>query len=204
MEPSRKDNTLPDLPNEDEQPASLKPNSPPKKPKYEIRQLSATLRLNKKDNMLYVPLQFREYENFGLLDTGAIQSALSEAELRHILRAHLSALLQELPSPEFRVQIANGNIVPVRKQVLLRFFIGWQSLRRIIHGSPDNGEFIGMSFFKKYSVTLDLANNIVKFSDITLQLRSVNGKFKNKLTELKTTQKMVIQPNQRNLFERGK
>ena len=55
-----------------------------------------------------------------------------------------------------------------------------------------------MSFFKKYFVTLDLANNIVKFPDITLQLRSnsVNGKFKNKLLELKTTQKAVIQPNQ--------
>ena len=55
---------------------------------------------------------------------------------------------------------------------------------------------IGMSFFKKYSVTSDLANNIVNFPDITLQLRSVNGKFKNKLLELKTTPKIVIQPNQ--------
>ena len=55
---------------------------------------------------------------------------------------------------------------------------------------------IGMSFFKKFSVTLDSANNLVKFPDITLQLRSVNGKFKNKLLELKTTQKIVIPPNQ--------
>ena len=55
---------------------------------------------------------------------------------------------------------------------------------------------IGMSFIKKDSVTLDLANNIVKFPDITLQLRSVNRTFKNKLLELKTTQKMVIQPYQ--------
>ena len=53
-----------------------------------------------------------------------------------------------------------------------------------------------MSFFKKYSVTKDLANNIVRFPDIALHLRPVNGKFKNKLLEMKTTQKMVIQPNQ--------
>ena len=63
-------------------------------------------------------------------DTGAIQSALSEAELRRILTAHPAALLQELPAPEFKVQIANGNIVPVRKQVLLRFFIGKKSSKR--------------------------------------------------------------------------
>ena len=34
---------------------------------------------------------------------------------------------------------------------------------------------IGMSFFEKYSVTLDLANNIVKFPEITLQLKPPNG-----------------------------
>ena len=96
------DTTL-DQPNADTTTTSAKSLKPPKKPKYEIRQLSATLQLNKKDRMLYVPLQFRAYENFGLLDTGAIQSALSEAELRRILTAHPAALLEELPAPEFEV-----------------------------------------------------------------------------------------------------
>ena len=50
--------------------------------KTEIHVLSPTLHLNKKDKMLYVPLQFDKYENSALLDTGAIQSAMSEAELR--------------------------------------------------------------------------------------------------------------------------
>ena len=191
------DSTLPELPNANKQPSSPKPHNPPKKPKYEIRQLSATLQLNRKDKMLYVPLQFRGYENVGLLNTGAIQSALSEAELRRILSAHPAALLQELPAPEFKVQIANGSIVPVRKQVLLRFFIGGKVFEETFMVLPTMGDvLIGMSFFKKYSVTLDLANNIVRFPDITLQLQSVNGKFKNKLLELRTTQKMVIQPNQ--------
>ena len=80
--------------------------------------------------MLYVPLQFREYENQGLLDTGAIQSATSENELRRILQAHPAAQLEEYPAPDFKVQIANGNIVPVRKQVLLRFFIGGKYSKR--------------------------------------------------------------------------
>ena len=46
--------------------------------KTEIHILSPTLHLNKKDKMLYVPLQFDKYENSALLDTGAIQSAMSE------------------------------------------------------------------------------------------------------------------------------
>ena len=42
--------------------------------KTEIHVLSPTLHLNRKDKMLYVPLQFDKYENHALLDTGAIQS----------------------------------------------------------------------------------------------------------------------------------
>ena len=141
-------------------PTETKTHNPTKRPQYEIRQLSATLQLNRKDKMLYVPLQFRAYENFGLLDIGAIQSALSEAEFRRILPAHPAALLQELPAPDFKVQIANGSIVPVRKQVLLRFFIGGKVFEETFMVLPTMGNvLIGMSFFRKYSVTLDLANN---------------------------------------------
>ena len=61
--------------------------------------------------MLYVPLQFRAYENQGLLDTCAIQSAMSENELRRILQAHPAAQLEKYSAPDFKVQIANGSIV---------------------------------------------------------------------------------------------
>ena len=52
-----------------------------------------------------------------------------------------------------------------------------------------------MSFFKKYSVTLDLANNVVKFPDITLQLKPECGTYKIQMIELPTTQKTVIHPD---------
>ena len=65
--------------------------------KTEIHVLSPTLNLNKKDELLYVPLQFDKHENHALLDTGAIESAMSEAEVRKITTAHPEAILQELP-----------------------------------------------------------------------------------------------------------
>ena len=147
--------------------------------------------------MLYVPLQFREYKNEGLLDTGAIQSALSGNELRRILQAHPAAQLEEYPAPDFNVQIANGNIVPVRQQVLLRFFIGGKIFEKTIMILPTKGNnLIGMSLFRKYSVTLDLANNIVRFPGITLQPKPPNGKFRLQMLELRTTQKTTISPGQ--------
>ena len=39
---------------------------------------------------------------------------MSENELRRVLQAHPAAQLEEYPAPDFKVQIANGNIVPVR------------------------------------------------------------------------------------------
>ena len=168
---------------------SLKPTN--------IRPLSATLQLDRRHKMLYVPLQFREYENEGLLDTGAIQSAMSENELRRILQAHPAAQLEEYPAPDFKVQIPHRKHCPVREQILLRFFIGGKILKETFMILPTMGNIlIGMSFFKKYSVTLDLANNIVRFPEITLQLKPPNGKFKLQMLELRTTQKTTISPGQ--------
>ena len=162
-----------------------------------IRPLSATLQLDRRNKMLYVPLQFREYENQALLDTGAIQSAMSENELRRILQAHPATQIEIYPAPDFKVQIANGNIVPVRKQVLLRFFIGGKIFEETFMILPTMGNIlIGMSFFKKYSVSLDLANNIVRFPEITLQLKPPNGKFRLQMLELRMTQKTTISPGQ--------
>ena len=58
-----------------------------------------------------------------MLDSGAIQSTMSKTELRRIRVPNPMALLEELPAPDFKMQIANGSIVPVRKQALLHFFI---------------------------------------------------------------------------------
>ena len=100
-------------------------------------------------------------------DTVAIQSATSENELGRILTAEPAALLEEYSAPEFKDSIANGTIVPVRKQVLLQFFIGGKVFEETFMILPTMGN-IGKDLLKKYSVTLDLANNIVRFSEIIL------------------------------------
>ena len=125
---------------------------------------SPTLRLNKKDKMLYVPFQFNIYKNQGLLDTGAVQSALSETELRKITAAHPEAVIDELPPPKVKVQIANCNFVPIRKQVLLRFFIAGNVFEEVFLVLPTMGTIlIGISFFEKQSVNLDIKNHLVNF-----------------------------------------
>ena len=166
--------------------------------KKEIHVLSPTLHLNKKDKMLYVPLQFDKYENNALLDTGAIQSAMSEAELRKITTAHSEAILQELPPPNFKIQIANGNLVPVRKQVLLRFYVAGKVFEETFLILPTMGTIlIGMSFFEKYSVNLDIKNHLVHFPNhmMSMQVRQQkNNKLKTGLINLCSSYRTVIPP----------
>ena len=122
---------------------------------------------------------------------------MSENELRRILQAHPAAQLEEYPAPDFKVQIANGNIVPVRKQVLLRLFIGGKIFEETFMILPTMVNIlIGMTFFKKYSFTLDLANNIVRFLEIILQLKPPNVKFNLQMLQFRTTQKPTISPGQ--------
>ena len=166
--------------------------------KTEIHVLSPTLHLNKKDKMLYVPLQFDKYENHALLDTGAIQSAMSEAELQKITTAHPEAILQELPPPNFKIQIANGNLVPVRKQVLLRFYVAGKVFEETFLILPTMGTIlIGMSFFEKYSVNLDIKNHLVHFPNhmMSMQVRQQkNNRFKTGLIDLCSSTRTVIPP----------
>ena len=61
------------------------------------------------------------YEANTLLDTGAVQSAMSVSELRKVINAHSEVALREIPAPESKLQIANGNLVKDLKHVFLRF-----------------------------------------------------------------------------------
>ena len=155
--------------------------------------------------MLFVPLQFNSYENQGLLDTGAVQSALSEEELRKITAAHPGAVLDELPSPNFKVQIANGNLVPIRKQVLLRFFIAGKVFEEVFLVLPTMGTIlIGMSFFEKYSVNLDIKNHLVHFPNhmMSMQVRQqINKKVKTGLIDLYSSSRTTILPHHQVLIE---
>ena len=55
---------------------------------------------------------------------------------------------------------------------------------------------IGMSLFKKYSITLSLKNSRISFRDMSLQLGPKHGKFKGGAFELKAIQKVLLSPFQ--------
>ena len=168
-----------------------------KRKKHEVKLLSQTLQLDKNNHMMYIPLTFDKTECQGLLDTGAVQSAMSETELAKILRANPKALIKELPAPNFKIQIANGSVVPIRKQVLLRFEIAGTSYEETFIILPQMSTIlIGMTFFTNYEVMIDIVNYLIHLPEISLQLKQKNGKFKQPLSEMTSEQTIKLQPGQ--------
>ena len=137
-------------------------------------------------------LQVRDYQSHALPGTGTIQRAMSENELRSKLTAEISALLEEPPSLVYKIQIANGNIVPIRKQSNFDFFLAGENLGRSSLYCQPRTTFTSACLF--LSVMLELKNNVVHFSDLSLQLWSQHRKFRCGTFELKTLQKNVVGP----------
>ena len=102
------------------------------------------------------------------------------------------ALIKEKPATDFKVQINNGKLLPVRKQVLLWFPFADKQFQETFLMVPTMGNvLIGMSFSKQYSVTLD-----IHFPDVSLQLHEANGKYSCDMCELRAAQKIVLSPYQ--------
>ena len=96
------------------------------------------------------PCNFVITKNHALLNTGALQSAMSESEQRRILTAQPSDLPDEVPAPEYKIQIANGNIVPIRKQIQLPFSLAGKIFEETFTVLSTMGNIlIGMFLFSK-------------------------------------------------------
>ena len=72
--------------------------------------LSRILPIKNKRKMLYFPMDFGELNIDGLIDTGALSSAIPEADIRKILLLAPHTILNEGPPPEFQTMVANGQL----------------------------------------------------------------------------------------------
>ena len=116
------------------------------------------------------------------------------------LQAHFQKLNSETfcwPSASFTTQILKIHIayrdnVPVRKQVGLRFHIAADAFEETFMVLPKIGSIlIGVIFLEKYSRTLDIIKNVLRFPDLSLQIKHANGKYKCKMCKVRATRKKV-------------
>ena len=74
--------------------------------------------------MLYFPIHFEELTIDGLIDTGALSSAIPEADHRKLRLLAPQSIVKEGAAPAFQIMVANGQMETPKSTVELKFEIG--------------------------------------------------------------------------------
>ena len=74
--------------------------------------------------MLYFPMDFGKVTIDGLIDTGALPSAMPEMDLRNIRLLSPQSVIREGPPPNFKIMVANGQLETPKSTIELKIEVG--------------------------------------------------------------------------------
>ena len=161
-------------------------------------QLSTNLPLKNKRKMLYFPMDFGELNIDGLIDTGALSSAIPEADLRKIRLLAPHTILNEGPPPEFQIMVANGQLEAPIATVELQFEVGDITFReKFIVMTNLTSPLTGLLFLQRNSTILDMRQGILNFPSFSMQLKNDDRTYPNILEPILNPVETTLQPGKR-------
>ena len=126
--------------------------------------LSTSLTLKRKRHMYYMPMDFEKLTFDGLIDTGALTSAISEQDLNKIKLIANEAIKDTGPMPNFQIMVDNGQLEVPIGTVLLEFEVADFILREnfiIMKNFPN--PLIGLCFLRRNNAVFDVTQGILTF-----------------------------------------
>ena len=160
--------------------------------------LSTNLLLKNKRKMLHFPMDFGELNIDGLIDTGALSSAIPEADLRKIRLLAPHTLLNEGPPPEFQIMVANGQLEAPIATVELQFEVGDITFReKFIVMTNLTSPLIGLLFLQRNSTILDMRQGILNFPFFSMQLKNEDRAYPNVIEPILNPVETTLQPGKR-------
>ena len=160
--------------------------------------LSTNLPLKNKRKMLYFPMDFAELNIDGLIDTGALSSAILEADLRKIRLLAPHTILNEGPQPEFQIMVANGQLEAPIATVELQFEVGDITFReKFIVMTILTSHLIGHLFLQRNSIILDMRQGILNFPFFSMQLKNEDRTYPNVIEPPLNPVETTVQPGKR-------
>ena len=141
---------------------------------------STNLPLRNRRKMLYFPMDFGELNIDELIDTGALSSAIPEADLRKIRLLAPHTILNGGPAPEFKIMIADGQLEAPIATVELQFEVGDITFReKFIVMANLRSPLIGLLFLQRNSTILDMRQEILNFPCFSRQLKNEDRTYPN-------------------------
>ena len=134
--------------------------------------LSTNLPLKNPQKKLYFPMDFEGFKIDGLIDTGALSSAISEADSRKIRLLAPHTILNEGPPPEFQIMVANGQLEAPIATVELQFKFGDITFRKkFVVMTNLTSPSVGFLFLQRNSTILGMRQGILIFPFFSMQWR---------------------------------
>ena len=148
--------------------------------------------------MLSFPIDFGELNIDGLIDTGALSSAIPEAALCKIglLAPHI--ILNEGPPPEFHIMVANGQLEAPIATVELQLEVGDITFgENFIVMTNLTSPLIGLLLLKRNSTILDMRQGILNFPLFSMQLKNEDRTYPDVIEPILNTVETILQPGKR-------
>ena len=163
--------------------------------------LSTNINLKCKKRMLYFPMDFGELTIDGLIDTGALSSAIPEMDLRKIRLLSPQSVIREGPPPNFQIMVANGQLETPKSTIELKFEVGDIKFHEIfIVMEHLTGPIIGLMFLQRNHAVLDMRQGILNFPFFSMQLKTADHKYSNVLEPILNPIEITIPPNDKVLI----
>ena len=136
--------------------------------------LSSTVALKRKQEMLYVPLDFdNKLTTDALVDSAAYVSAVAQDELDTKKQKATNNIFKIDDPPNFQMQAANGQLEKPLATATLEFNIGDNTFaEHSVLVKKLRGPIIGLHFMRSNSVVIDTTHGLIQFPHLTMQIKT--------------------------------
>ena len=139
--------------------------------------LTSTKVLKRKQEMLYVPLDFENNHTVdALVDSGAFVSPIAQDDLDTIKQKAPNNILKIDDPPNFQIQVANGQLEKPISTATLKFEIRDNSFaEHFVVMKKLTGPIIGLHFMRNNSVVIDTTHGLIHFPHLTMQVKTASS-----------------------------
>ena len=158
--------------------------------------LTSTVILKRKQEILYVPLDFEKNLTVdALVDSGAFVSAIAQDDLETIKQKAPNNILNIDDPPNFQIQVANGQLEKPSSTATLKFEIGDNSFaENFVVLKKLTGPMIGLHFMRNNSVVIDTTHGLIHFPHLTMQVKTASSETSTKPQPVITDEALTIPP----------
>ena len=139
--------------------------------------LTSTVILKRKQEMLYVTLDFENNLTVGaLVHSGAFVRAIAQDDLDTIKQKAPINILKIDDPPKFQIQVANGQLEKPLSTATLNIEIGDNTFaEHFVVMKKLTGPIIGLHFMRNNSVVIDTTHGLIHFPHLTMQVKTASG-----------------------------